>query len=52
LNGLYIAIFFMGAAGGSALGAWTYAEGGWALTSSVGFALPAAAFVFFIAGLL
>ncbi|MGO8953784.1 MAG: MFS transporter [Rhodomicrobium sp.] len=52
LNGLYIAIFFMGAAGGSALGAWTYAEGGWALTSSAGFALPAAAFAFFIAGLL
>jgi predicted MFS family arabinose efflux permease len=48
LNGLYIAIIFIGGATGSALGAWSYARGGWWLTSWTGFAMPALAFLFFL----
>lgn len=40
LNGLYMTTFFMAGAAGSAIGAWAYAHGGWALASSIGFALP------------
>ena len=47
LNGVYMATFFVGGAIGSALGGWSYAQGGWALTSWVGFALPAAALLYF-----
>jgi predicted MFS family arabinose efflux permease len=43
LNGIYIATFFVGGALGSALGGWAFAQGGWPLTSWVGFALPVAA---------
>jgi predicted MFS family arabinose efflux permease len=46
LNGLYMATFFAAGAIGSALGAWTFAQVGWALTSWVGLALPAAALVY------
>lgn len=45
LNGLYMAIFFLGGAAGSALGAWTYARGGWIWASTLGAALPALAFL-------
>lgn len=41
LNGLYIAMIFVGGATGSFLGGWAYAKGGWALTSLVGMAMPA-----------
>lgn len=47
LNGVYIAMIFVGGACGSSLGAWAYAHGGWALTSWVGFAMPALAFLVF-----
>lgn len=47
LNGLFMAIFFMGGAIGSALGGWAYARGGWPLTSWVGFAMPLAALLYF-----
>jgi predicted MFS family arabinose efflux permease len=47
LNGLYMAIFFAGGAVGSALGAWCYAHGGWALTSLVGLALPVMALLYY-----
>jgi len=40
LNGLYMTTFFIAGAAGSAIGAWAYAYGGWALASSIGFALP------------
>lgn len=43
LNGLYIAMFFVGGAVGSALGAWVYAGAGWRATALVGLALPLAA---------
>jgi predicted MFS family arabinose efflux permease len=47
LNGLYMAIFFVGGAIGSALGAWAYARGGWAWASAIGFALPVLALGYF-----
>ncbi len=47
LNGLYMATFFAGGAAGSAVGAWSYAQGGWSLTSWVGLALPAAALAYY-----
>lgn len=40
LNGLYMAIFFVGGATGSAAGAWAFAQGGWTLTLAIGIALP------------
>jgi predicted MFS family arabinose efflux permease len=47
LNGIFIALFFLGGATGSALGSWTYEHGGWPLTSWLGAAMPAAALLFF-----
>lgn len=47
LNGLYMSIFFIGGALGSALGAWSYAHGGWSLTAWVGFAMPAVILPFY-----
>ena len=45
LNGLFMATFFLGGAGGSALAGWSYARGGWPLTLSFGLVLPAIALV-------
>ncbi len=47
LNGLFIASYFVVGAIGSGLGAWAYAQGGWALASGFGLAFPLAALVFF-----
>ncbi|HEY5894745.1 MAG TPA: MFS transporter [Chthoniobacterales bacterium] len=47
LNGLFIAIFFLGGATGSAIGGWAYAHGGWNLASWIGFAMPMGALLFF-----
>lgn len=47
-NGLYVATIFVGGAVGSGLGAWSFAHGGWGLTSLVGFALPFCAFIYFL----
>jgi predicted MFS family arabinose efflux permease len=47
VNGLYMAIFFVGGAAGSALSAWTYARWGWGATALLGMALPAAALLYF-----
>ncbi len=35
-----MATFFAGGAIGSAMGGWTYAQGGWPLSDSVGLGLP------------
>jgi predicted MFS family arabinose efflux permease len=48
LNGLYMTLFFAGGAAGSALGAYAYAEDGWALTAWLGVALPLAAFLYYL----
>jgi predicted MFS family arabinose efflux permease len=47
LNGLYMAIFFVGGAIGSSVGAWAFARSGWPLASWIGFALPAIALIYF-----
>lgn len=46
MNGLFLAAFFVGGAISSALAGWTYAQGGWGLTSWLGAALPAVAFLY------
>ncbi|UIF88764.1 hypothetical protein KAF44_26190 (plasmid) [Cupriavidus necator] len=40
LNSLYMTIFFIGGALGSAVGGWAYVRGGWAWISGLGFTLP------------
>jgi predicted MFS family arabinose efflux permease len=47
LNGVFMALFFTGGAAGSAIGAWTYAHGGWTLASWTGFAMPVIAMLYF-----
>lgn len=48
LNGLFMAIFFVGGAVGSSLGGWAYAYGGWSLATLIGMALPVLALVYFL----
>lgn len=48
LNGLFMAIFFVGGAIGSSLGGWSYTQGGWSLTSLFGTILPLLALVYFL----
>lgn len=40
LNGIFMATFFAAGALGSALGGWSFARGGWELTTTIGLALP------------
>jgi predicted MFS family arabinose efflux permease len=49
LNGIYMATFFMGGAIGSAVGGWAYSVGEWAAASWIGFTLPVAALLYFLA---
>jgi len=48
LNGVYLATFFATGALGSAVGAWAYAQGGWALAGRIGLALPLIALARFV----
>lgn len=48
LNGLFMAIFFIGGALGSFLGGWSYALGGWELSVWIGCAMPLIALLFFL----
>ncbi|MFC0169400.1 MFS transporter [Pseudoduganella danionis] len=48
LNGLYIAIFFLGGAVGSSLGAWMFAQHGWQGVLWTGLAFPLTAFVIWL----
>jgi predicted MFS family arabinose efflux permease len=50
LNGMFMATFFVGGAVCSALGAWTYAHGGWQLACATGAALPLLALAYFATG--
>lgn len=47
LNGLFMSIFFIGGAIGSFLASWSYAYGGWDVTSWIGMALPAVALLYY-----
>lgn len=46
LNGLFMAIFFLGGAAGSALGGWAYAHGGWMMASTIGAVMPVLALLY------
>lgn len=48
LNGLYIAIFFVGGAVGSAIASPLYQSGGWTATVVAGMAFPAIAFLYYL----
>jgi predicted MFS family arabinose efflux permease len=48
VNGLYMATFFLGGAAGSALGAWSFAHGGWQAACAVGMGLIGAVFLVFL----
>ena len=48
VNGIYVATIFVGGGIGSALGAYTFAKGGWDLSSLIGFILPFIAFLYFL----
>ncbi|MGF7034238.1 putative MFS family arabinose efflux permease [Paenibacillus mucilaginosus] len=48
LNGLFMSIFFIGGAIGSSVGSWSYAQGGWKLTSLIGTLLPVLALIYFL----
>jgi len=48
LNGLFMAIFFIGGAIGSSLGGLSYAQGGWSLTTLIGTILPLLALIYFL----
>lgn len=48
LNGLFMAIFFAGGAIGSALGGWSYSEGGWNAALWIGITLPALALIYYL----
>ncbi|NQX70922.1 MFS transporter [Paenibacillus alba] len=47
LNGLFMSIFFIGGAVGSSLGGWSYAHGGWNLTTLIGIVLPLVALLYY-----
>lgn len=47
VNGLHVATIFIGGALGSAIGAWSFANGGWSLTSLIGFITPILALIYF-----
>jgi predicted MFS family arabinose efflux permease len=40
LNGVFMTTLFLGGAMGSAIGAWAYVHGGWALAASIGGVMP------------
>lgn len=48
LNGLFMSIFFVGGAVGSSLGGWSYAHGGWSLTTLIGCGLPLLALLYYL----
>jgi len=45
LNGLYVAIIYVGGAVGSALGAWAYLHGGWGASTLIGMLFPLTALI-------
>lgn len=48
VNGVFMAVFFLGGAIGSALGGWAYAYGNWRIASIIGLALPLLAFIYYL----
>ncbi len=48
INGIFMSIFFIGGAIGSAAGSWAYAHGGWRLASTLGLIMPLLALLYFL----
>ncbi len=48
LNGLFLALFFLGGAFGSLVAGWSFAAGGWTATSLVGLVFPLLAFGYYL----
>ncbi len=48
LNGVFMAVFFVGGAIGSALGGWAYARGSWGAASVIGMSLPVLALLYYL----
>jgi predicted MFS family arabinose efflux permease len=48
VNGIFMAVFFVGGAIGSALGGLSYSLGGWTAASMIGMGMPAAAFLYYL----
>lgn len=48
VNGVFMAVFFIGGAIGSALGGWAYASGGWMLASMLGLCMPVTALLYYL----
>jgi len=48
VNGVFMAVFFIGGAIGSALGGWAYAYGGWMFASKLGLTMPVAALLYYL----
>lgn len=47
VNGVFMAVFFIGGAIGSALGGWAYAYGSWMFASILGLSMPVAALLYY-----
>ena len=47
VNGVFMAVFFIGGAIGSALGGWAYAYGGWIFASNLGCSMPVVALLYY-----
>ncbi|MEK4664365.1 MFS transporter [Priestia sp. FSL H7-0729] len=47
VNGIFMSIFFVGGAMGSSLGGWSYANGGWSLTTLIGLIMPLLALLYY-----
>lgn len=47
VNGVFMAVFFIGGAVGSAFGGWAYAYGGWMVASILGLSMPAVALLYY-----
>ncbi|BBB93499.1 MFS transporter [Methylomusa anaerophila] len=47
VNGVFMAVFFIGGAIGSALGGWAYAYGGWMFASILGLSIPVVALLYY-----
>ncbi|MFS0859386.1 MFS transporter [Paenibacillus taichungensis] len=48
VNGIFMSIFFVGGAIGSSLGSWSYAHGGWSLTTLIGLLMPLLALIYYL----
>lgn len=47
VNGVFMAVFFIGGAIGSAIGGWAYAYGGWMFAAILGLSMPVAALAYY-----